>query len=43
MKMSCRECGAKLSVEEVEKAKDTCPICKKKTSWFSEPEFFINK
>ena len=43
MKLSCRECGAKLDVEELEKLKDNiCPICKKSTSWFTEPEFWIN-
>jgi rubrerythrin len=40
MKMSCKKCGARLSIGEVEEAKDTCPFCKQKTSWFSEPEFF---
>ena len=36
--LHCRVCGVILSIEEVFKAKDTCPVCGKKTSWLSDPE-----
>ncbi len=39
-KLSCRECGAKVSIKEIEKAGSICPICKKETSWLTDPEFF---
>ncbi|MCX6748519.1 MAG: hypothetical protein NT076_02850 [Candidatus Pacearchaeota archaeon] len=42
MELNCSQCGARLSIEEVEKAKDTCPICKKETSWITDPEGFIS-
>lgn len=39
--LRCRECGAKVSIKEIEKSGNVCPNCNKETSWFTEPEFFI--
>lgn len=43
MKLSCRECGAKLNIKEIEEAKDTCPVCKKEMSWFSDVFYYIRR
>ncbi|MFA5856677.1 MAG: hypothetical protein WC867_04920 [Candidatus Pacearchaeota archaeon] len=40
MELTCRECGGRLDIKEIEKAGSTCPLCKKETSWFTDPEFF---